>query len=173
MSLLAKPGSNSAVAPYLWRPESPQFDGSLPQNLPDLSRRRASLPIAIPNPPRPEASILRNGPTLTRIQSMAEADQDPVQHVQSPSDDKKHVAGLPEMAVMGQLHDLEEVRDPSLPGKKVRIVDKPALSKVEGFLGFDSVSPSDIAKVLITGTVAGLGVASMRESPLCGLSHKF
>jgi len=56
----------------------------------------------------------------------------------------------------------------SLPKKRVTIMAKPKLSAVEKFLGFDVVTSGEIVKIFITGTIAGFGVASMRESTHLG-----
>jgi len=55
-------------------------------------------------------------------------------------------------------------RDPSVPEKRVRIVGKRTLSKLEKFLGFDVVTTAEIIKIFITGTIAGFGVVGMRQS---------
>lgn len=128
--------------------------------LPDTSKRRASLP-AVVLPPRIDPSS-RQGqiPTLSRIQSLPEADpemglsrspslEDPTQSSKS-SDDPK-------------LGERTVTRDTHGSNKHVEFKGKPVFTKIEKFLGFDVVTRDEIIKIFITGTIAGMGVAAMRE----------
>ena len=158
----------SAHAPVLWQPGlPPQFSEASISGLPDLSHRRASLPSTVLRPLRHEASAgaYRAAPTLTRLQSLPEAGQE--QHatarVESEDGNSARALNSPTVAVNARLETLVESRDASSPDKRVRVVNKRTLSKLEKFLGFDVVTSSEVIKICITGTLAGFGVAAMRE----------
>ena len=163
VSLIPK-NTPSANSVSIWRPGSPQMGDSSSGRLPDMSQRRASLPTASLSSVRPEPSIYRNANTLTRIQSLPEADSEPPVMVRAVSDEKRSAKRMsdPKVSAVDQIDALEDpVKPPDQ--RRVRIIGKPVVNKLERFLGFDAVTTADIIKVFLTGTIAGFGVASMRE----------
>ena len=160
-SLLPKFTLNSSTS--TWRPSSPDFSQNSLPRLPDMSQRRASLPTAILSSPKPEPSSHRVARTLTRIQSLPEADQELSSNTRPSSFAKKDMGSSnPKSSMTAQLTALNE-SEPSPPERKVRIARRHGMSKFEKFLGLDIVTVPDIIKVFITGTIAGFGVAAMRE----------
>jgi NO-binding membrane sensor protein with MHYT domain len=59
-----------------------------------------------------------------------------------------------------ELNTLEED-----PAQGLRKKAQPTLSRLEKFLGFDVVTRAEIAKIFLTGTIAGFGVVGMRKLP--------
>jgi NO-binding membrane sensor protein with MHYT domain len=116
-------------------------------------RRRASLPtasLAI----RPEQN-LRPPATLARIQSLPEPDHDADMSAKNSESGPRS----PNLSIKANLTTLD-VHEP-VPQIRRKTKTRRAFSKIETFLGFDVVTTTDIIKVLITGTVAGFGVAGM------------
>jgi len=153
--------SASANHSLAWRPGYPQMS-DFSTTPPTDPQRRGSLPDASFN--RPASNGIRSG--LMRIQSMSEVEQKAASMARIPSDEEKFDRTMtsPTLSVTAQLNTLEATRDPSVPEKRVRIVGKRTLSKLEKFLGFDVVTTAEIIKIFITGTIAGFGVVGMRQS---------
>lgn len=116
--------------------------------------RRSSLPVLLP--PISSAAYTH---TLSRIQSLPEAAPELSPIPASPSVDEEKgyspISKSPSSA---------EYRSPSPSETSVkRGVAAPTWNKVERFLGFDVVTRAEILKICLTGTIAGFGVAAMRE----------
>lgn len=156
----------------------------IPPHVPfDYSSRRASLPNTSA-PPLRDAIF---STTLSRIQSLPEADQD------HPGGSVSHSPGMPRsapsfsQAIMTTPH-LEEGFGTDKLGEHDQDVSfapegqgegrmKRAAArakrwegstwslKIQRFLGFDVVTKEEIIKIVLTGTIAGCGVAAMRELP--------
>jgi hypothetical protein len=144
----------------------------IPPHIPfDYSTRRASLPTAKPIPDNTFSS------TLSRIQSLPEADQDhhstpplSVYSRVSPSfSGSQGKAPTPMLEQgLGSLPDQGKVPEPENEEEKrkaerERYWEKKDWSvKIQRFLGFDVVTKEEVFKIVLTGTIAGFGVAGMR-----------
>ncbi|CAD6580174.1 MAG: hypothetical protein TREMPRED_002680 [Tremellales sp. Tagirdzhanova-0007] len=159
-SLIFKSATISAYPAAVGASKSLESGSELPSALPSgPSRRRASLSAAILRITRPDvnADISKNGLPLTRIQSLSESEQS-----QSPITPATFDRQSPPIAKLPMTDNrLEESRDPLNSGQRRPVFHKPAMSILEKFLGFDVVTAPEIIKVLITGTIAGFGVAGM------------
>jgi hypothetical protein len=128
--------------------------------IPDMSKRRASLP-AVVLPSRADlASRQGQANTLSRIQSLPEAD--PEMGLSRPPSSDDHTES-PKSSDEVKFGERTVTRDTSGGNKHVEFKGKPVFTKIEKFLGFDVVTRDEIIKIFITGTIAGLGVAAMRE----------
>ena len=132
-----------------------------PSFIDSLNHRRGSLPaaqLAISTPPR--------AVTLSRIQSLPEADLE--------ASDLDVANGFPQASPIEK--DPEELAriasDESARAKRVTIQDRRSggLNRLEEFLGFDVVTRGEILKIFFTGSIAGMGVAGMREFTLYALT---
>jgi NO-binding membrane sensor protein with MHYT domain len=157
-----QPSPNSAPATdALW----PPVNLDTPLGLPYLSRRRASLPIAmLPREPAPAPTTSYNT-TLTRIQSLPDADLESAPTASAfpgmeQTLEKANAPATATLSLSAQL-TLEDERVISPTGKRVPVKAQPALNRVEKFLGFDVVTRVEIIKIFLTGTIAGFGVAAM------------
>lgn len=123
----------------------------------DHNKRRASLPAAALTFNRDIP--LRQTNTLTRIQSMPEGDVELGPSSRQGSYDKT----LQDVKTFSSSDTVDASRDVSPNGKRVEFRDRHSFTKLEKFLGFDVVTRDEIIKIIITGTIAGSGVAGMRK----------
>lgn len=129
----------------------------------DLGRRRASLPAVSYSGARAEQS-LRAPVILSRIQSLPEADPEAGASSRNSSVDQ-HMVNTPGLSIDAHLGTLKAVSTAPSSVKRVEFKrTKPMFSAIEKFLGFDVVTREEIFKIFVTGTLAGCGVAAMRES---------
>lgn len=130
----------------------------------EYSRRRASLPVVAYSVPRLEQPV-RSPITLSRIQSLPEADQEGGTSSRSSSVNQPNVAS-PGLSIDAHLATLKDA-SPNTAQSPIKHVEfqrqKPMFSAVEKFLGFDVVTREEIIKIFFTGTLAGCGVAAMRK----------
>lgn len=115
-------------------------------------RRRASLPTSALATPSPLAT--RQPATLARIQSLPEPDQSPPGSRRPSDKDPKS----PTLSVNAHLSTIGTELPHHAPSNSPTLR---VFGKIERFLGFDVVTVGDIAKIFITGTIAGFGVAGM------------
>jgi len=130
----------------------------------DFGRRRASLPVVQYAAARAEQPV-RAPIMLSRIQSLPEADPEVGPSSRSSSVDQRN-PGSPGMSIDAHLATLKvDSRDePPTSVKRVEFKKtKPLFTAVERFLGFDVVTREEIIKIFFTGSIAGCGVAAMRE----------
>jgi len=118
-------------------------------SLPDLSERRASLPVSSLARPDPR---WRSGSTLTRIQSLSEQDLESGVN----ADSNKDLSVSPTLAISAQLGGVDQGRLPTSRSpsptdkqkKKARFVGAgKTLNRLETFLGFDVVTKMDISRL--------------------------
>ncbi|WWC87478.1 uncharacterized protein L201_002367 [Kwoniella dendrophila CBS 6074] len=158
---------------------SPTFGDSPPTYQPE--RRRASLPAngLITHRERPSYS----GPstTLARIQSLPEGDLEPSNTSQgsiSSVEEKRLQKSIPPNSITARLSSYTGKTDASTAErsqKKVKIVAQSTKwTRLGMFLGFDVVTFTEIAKIVITGTIAGFGVVGMHyigQASITGLPY--
>ncbi|KAK8861350.1 hypothetical protein IAR55_002169 [Kwoniella newhampshirensis] len=146
------------------------MDSSFGEEAPpyQYDRRRASFPANVLSAHRSDRPSYSGPTTLARIQSLSEGDIDTSipgsASPSSPSSEEKHFpSGTPRTA-MDQLSSLSEKDGVSSKrsSKKVRLIGRSTtLTRIGMFLGFDVVTPAEIAKIFITGITAGFGVVGM------------
>ena len=149
------------------RKESHPSAEALPSETIGSSRlRRASLPTVVYTTRTETTTTPRQSSSLGPIQSLPETDTD-LTHIVSHANsiDKQWTPGTPPTSA--QLDSFESQRGDSSPTPRRVGFAKPALTAIEKFLGFDVVTRGEIVKIVITGSITGLGVAAMRKSLLC------
>jgi hypothetical protein len=150
------------------------------------ANRRASLPVSALV--TPTYTPTRPNNVLARIQSLPEGEQDPedddpykkkmsmaqsdaqprsvlrnsTSDAASQHTDSKGRRGSADSGCDSEDEDeIDAVGGRTTP-KRVEFA-KPQFTKIERFLGIDVVTRLEVMKVFITGTIAGFGVAGMRE----------
>lgn len=139
-----------------------------PEALPDMSKRRASLPAVSYTVARHEPP-LRPAQTLSRIQSLPEADPELGSTGSRSGSYDKHLSQGSGLSVNARLDTITSDRQSASHDRHVEFKRKPVFTAIEKFLGFDVVTREEIIKIFITGTIAGMGVASMRKLIANGL----
>ncbi|WVW79789.1 hypothetical protein I302_101759 [Kwoniella bestiolae CBS 10118] len=163
------------------RTPSPTFGESEPTYQPLPERRRASLPANV-LAPRDRPSWGGPSTTLARIQSLPEGDLEPSSSVSggsiASSDEKKlSKQSPPPKSITARLSSYTGKSENTLERtqKKVKLVARSTkLTRLGMFLGFDVVTPTEILKIVITGTIAGFGVAGMHyigQASITGLPY--
>ena len=142
----------------------------------DFAQRRASLPAITPVSAPLGSERERAGRagdtymnTLSRIQSLPEVEQphpNPValspKVMLSPEYElEKGDLFSPKQATLSISH---HSRDADSELRRKRLKQDKLYGALERFLGFDVVTMEDIWKIVLTGTIAGCGVAGMRMS---------
>nr|XP_031859152.1 uncharacterized protein CI109_005503 [Kwoniella shandongensis]KAA5526224.1 hypothetical protein CI109_005503 [Kwoniella shandongensis] len=148
-------------------PDSPFGDAS---PLYQFDRRRASLPVNVYPIQRSDRPSYSGPTTLARIQSLPEGDMDAGGSSASksptiPSSEEKDTTSDHPPTAMDQLSSLTVEKNGTASTKstkKVRLIARSTtLTRIRMFLGFDVVTPAEIAKIFITGITAGFGVVGM------------
>ncbi|WVQ94459.1 hypothetical protein IAU59_001538 [Kwoniella sp. CBS 9459] len=143
-------------------------------------RRRASLPSNMLVTHRDRPSYSGPSSTLARIQSLPEGDLEPAtvssQHSKRSSYDGKNAPEVTPRSIIARLSSYSSRTDQqSERTKKVRLVSRTTRwTRIGMFLGLDVVTPVEVLKILITGTIAGCGVAGMHyigQASITGLPY--
>ncbi|WVR04025.1 hypothetical protein IAU60_001024 [Kwoniella sp. DSM 27419] len=153
------------------RDASPIFDEPVPSYQP--GGRRASLPANVLVTHRDRPSYSGPSTTLARIQSLPED--------YSGSTTGSRSGSIEDVKVLPKpiTNRLSSYRSSNTAGserqRKVRLVGSSTkMTRLGMFLGFDVVTMPEIAKICITGTIAGLGVAGMHyigQASITGLPY--
>ncbi|WRT65474.1 uncharacterized protein IL334_002417 [Kwoniella shivajii] len=171
--------SSSSFLPHQpVRSSSPTYDES-PAPMFQPERRRASLPANVLIPHRERQSYSGPSMTLARIQSLPEGDFDPSTTSQGSiiSTEEKKADTTPGTSVSARISSFASKNDATSERstRKVRLVaTSTRWTRLGMFLGFDVVTPTDILKIFITGTIAGLGVVGMHyigQASITGLPY--
>ncbi|WVF66848.1 hypothetical protein IAT40_001590 [Kwoniella sp. CBS 6097] len=143
-------------------------------------RRRASLPTNMLVTHRDRPSYSGPSSTLARIQSLPEGDAEPAtissQHSKRSSYDGKNAAEVTPRSIIARLSSYSSRTDQqSERTKKVKLVGRTTRwTRLGMFLGLDVVTFAEVLKILITGTIAGCGVAGMHyigQASITGLPY--
>jgi hypothetical protein len=153
----------------------------IPPHVPFDFGRRSSLPTSTSTPNRSAAFP----GSLTRIQSLPEADQDhtgqttplgklsptfSMNKVPTPllEDGLKRMDSAPDVKFAPEAEEARTDREE----RAKRWQNNSWTIKIQKFLGMDVVTKEEVFKIVLTGTIAGFGVAAMRESVLTSLGQK-
>ncbi|OCF45068.1 hypothetical protein I317_01119 [Kwoniella heveanensis CBS 569] len=143
-------------------------------------RRRASLPNNMLVAHRDRPSYSGPSSTLARIQSLPEGDLEPAttssQHSKRSSYEAKNAVEVTPRSIIARLGSYNSRSDQhSERTKKVRLVGRTTRwTRIGMFLGLDVVTFTEVLKILITGTIAGCGVAGMHyigQASITGLPY--
>ncbi|KAK6906981.1 hypothetical protein I203_100970 [Kwoniella mangroviensis CBS 8507] len=160
---------------------SPTFGETEPIHQPE--RRRASLPANVMVTHRDRPSWGGPSTTLARIQSLPEGDIEPSSSgsvgsiISSNGEKKSHKSASPP-TITARLSSYTGKSENTVgrnSRRKVRLVARSTrLTRLGMFLGFDVVTPTEIFKIVITGTIAGFGVVGMHyigQASITGLPY--
>lgn len=164
------PPIDDATPPWLRMPEAVLNPGytmadAQPVDAKVTAFRRASLP-AVSFPPSAvtksdrDTVFHRGGGGLTRIQSLSEHEND-LQPVRSRSSHDSEVDDIDESERVKAVLDTVPKAERKPDDKQLR--RRRAEAWLAAFLGLDVVTKGEILKIVITGFIAGLGIAGMRK----------
>ncbi|WWC69018.1 uncharacterized protein I206_102954 [Kwoniella pini CBS 10737] len=158
------------------RAPSPTFGESTSNFQPE--RRRASLPTNVLTTHRERPSYSGPSTTLARIQSLPEGDLEPSSSGSvSSNEEEKNVSKISPTSITARLSSFTGRTEATSERSQKRVRLKTTSTRwtrLGMFLGFDVVTPTEVMKIVITGTIAGFGVVGMHyigQASITGLPY--